>query len=223
MITLAELAASGPPYVDLLTGRTPSFACQADRRFSYCLHVPHDIDTSVRIRSWCPSTAPSEPRSHIGTVSQAWPTSTSASSSPRCFRRASAIRTTSTTTRPSTTGASASISFCWWPVRAPIPVSAPGSTGGSQRRRTRQHHHARPDHSVARGNRRPRQAVRHRSGPHDHPHPLTGGSRITGMAQLRDNLIDHGIEPAFETVGHEHAAIFPAANRFFDELLLRRR
>jgi hypothetical protein len=30
MITLAQLKASGHPYVDLLTGRTPAFACQAD-------------------------------------------------------------------------------------------------------------------------------------------------------------------------------------------------
>lgn len=40
------VGASLRPYVDLLTGRTPSFTCQADQRFSYCLHLPHAIDTS---------------------------------------------------------------------------------------------------------------------------------------------------------------------------------
>jgi poly(3-hydroxybutyrate) depolymerase len=48
MITLAQLKASDPthPGIDLLTGRTPLFACQTDQRFSYCLYVPRDIDTS---------------------------------------------------------------------------------------------------------------------------------------------------------------------------------
>jgi dienelactone hydrolase len=50
MITLAELKAQHPghPGIELLTGRTPLFACQADQRFSYCLYVPRDIDTSHR-------------------------------------------------------------------------------------------------------------------------------------------------------------------------------
>lgn len=47
-ITLADLKAHDPqhPGIDLMTGRTPLFACQADQRFSYCLYVPRDIDTS---------------------------------------------------------------------------------------------------------------------------------------------------------------------------------
>ncbi|MFC1414023.1 hypothetical protein ACEZCY_32760 [Streptacidiphilus sp. N1-12] len=47
-ITLAELKAQHPghPGIDLMTGRTPLFACQADQWFSYCLYVPHDIDTT---------------------------------------------------------------------------------------------------------------------------------------------------------------------------------
>ncbi|QMU74105.1 alpha/beta hydrolase [Streptacidiphilus sp. P02-A3a] len=29
-----------------MTGRTPLFACRADQRFSYCLYVPRDLDTT---------------------------------------------------------------------------------------------------------------------------------------------------------------------------------
>ncbi|MEU0966812.1 alpha/beta hydrolase [Streptomyces sp. NPDC005917] len=38
----------GHPGIDLLTGETPLFACQSDQRFSSCLYVPRDIDTTRR-------------------------------------------------------------------------------------------------------------------------------------------------------------------------------
>ena len=55
------------------------------------------------------------------------------------------------------------------------------------------------------------------------PHPLDRDStRVTSITQLHDNLLTHGMRPVLETVAgaaHDGAAVFPAANRFFGELL----
>ncbi|HEY0808438.1 MAG TPA: hypothetical protein VGD84_25445, partial [Pseudonocardiaceae bacterium] len=55
------------------------------------------------------------------------------------------------------------------------------------------------------------------------PPPLDRDStRVASITQLLDNLLAHGMRPLLETVAgaaHDGDAVFPAANRFFGELL----
>ncbi|HEY4453953.1 MAG TPA: PHB depolymerase family esterase [Pseudonocardiaceae bacterium] len=264
MITLAQLTASGHPYVDLLTGRTPSFACQADQRFSYCLYVPRDIDTSrahplvvtihgterapesyrdgfadLADKHQCVVLAPLFPAGigdpddvdnyktldyrgirfdlllleMVAEVGARWPVATD-----RVYLHGF-----------SGGGQFAHRFLYLHPDRlAGVSVGAPGSV--TLLDQTKPWPAGTADLAQRFGTDLDLPALR--SIPvllfigeqDDQPHPLTGASRVAGIAALRDNLIDNGLDPAFETepgVGHEQAAIFPAANRFFDDLVQR--
>ncbi|HEY4024271.1 MAG TPA: alpha/beta hydrolase [Pseudonocardiaceae bacterium] len=265
MITLAQLKASGHPYIDLLTGRTPSFACQADQRFSYCLYVPHDIDISrshpLVVSIHGTERAPESYREGFADLADRHQCVVVAPLFPAGIRDPDDVDNYKTLDY-------GGIRFdlllldmvaevgARWPV-AIDRFYLHGFSGGGQFAHRFLYLH--PDRLAGVSVGAPGRitlldqtipwpagtadlakrfgidldlaALRTVPvllfvGDHDdQPHPLTGGSRVAGIAQLRDNLIDHGVEPAFETVpgvGHEHAAIFPAANRFFDELLARR-
>jgi hypothetical protein len=208
LITLAQLKALDPqhPGIGLLTGRTPLFARQADQRFSYCLCVPRDIDTSHRhpllVAVHGTERSVQSYRDAFADLADAH----------QCIVLAHRF-------------------LYLHPDRlAGVSIGAPG--------RVTLLDPATPwpagtaDIAERFGTDVPLDAlrdvpVRLLIGECDNqPRPPVRSTRVASITQLRDNLLDHGLKPMLETVpgaAHEGTAIFPAANRFFHELLQARR
>jgi poly(3-hydroxybutyrate) depolymerase len=266
LITLARLKELDPhhPGIELLTGRTPLFACQSDQRFSYCLYVPRDIDTShqhplvvavhgteravqtyrdafadLADNTRCVVLAPLFPAGvgdpndvhnyklidyhgirfdrvlldMIAEVGHRWPVATD-----RFYLHGF-----------SGGGQFAHRFLYLHPNRlAGVSIGAPGSVTLLDRTT------AWPQGTADIGTRfgidvsldaLREVPVRLLIGASDNqPHPLSRNStRVASITQLRDNLLEHGLKPVLEIVAgaaHDGAAVFPAANRFFSELLL---
>jgi len=203
-ITLAQLKALDPrhPGIDLLTGRTPLFACQADQRFSYCLYVPRDIDTSHRhpllvsvhgtersVQSYRDAFADLADAQQCIVLAPLFP---AAVDDPNDFHNYKLIDYRGIRFDRLLLEMVTEVGVRW--PAATDKFYLHGFSGGGLLL----------------------------IGECDNqPHPLSASTRVASITQLRDNLLDHGLKAVLETVpgaAHEGATIFPAANRFFHEL-----
>jgi poly(3-hydroxybutyrate) depolymerase len=266
MITLAQLKALDPghPGIDLLTGRTPLFACQADQRFSYSLYVPRDLDTSRphplvvsvhgtkrSVESYRDGFADLADQHQCVVLAPLFPAGVGDPDDVHNYKTLdyrgirfdrvlldmiaeAAARWPIATGRFYLHGFSGGGQFAHrflylHPDRlAGVCVAAPGSVtrldqtipwpGGTADLAER----FGTDVDLAALRAVPALLL---IGEDDNQaHPIAGRTRIASITRLRDNLLDHGIEPVLETVpgaDHDGAAMFPAANRFFGELLAR--